>query len=107
MNSKSFINYFPEIASLDESEQETLLEQARYAAFAKLNLSGQSALFFIGSLLAGFSVPVLTLCIFGYSILSAAIASGLGCVLALILHKKLYGKLIKKGLDEVLKSNAT
>ena len=41
MNTGSFINYFPEIAHLDSTKQETLLEQARYVAFVELELSAQ------------------------------------------------------------------
>jgi hypothetical protein len=52
MNSKSYIGYFSEIRDLEKSEQEELLELARYEAFTTLKLNGISALYFVISLLS-------------------------------------------------------
>ena len=107
MNSKAFINYFPEIASLEKDRQEDLLEQARYASFTELKLSGKSALYFIASLLVSFMFPITSFLLFGSSILINSLFIGVGCLVSLLLYKKLYSSLLQQGLNEVLKSNAT
>jgi uncharacterized membrane protein (DUF485 family) len=107
MNSKAFINYFPEISSLNKERQEALLEQARYASFTELKLSGKSALYFILSLVISFTFPVTSFLLFGASILVNSLFIGVGCFVSLLIYKKLYSSLLQQGLNEVLKSNAT
>ncbi|WP_157976686.1 hypothetical protein [Parahaliea mediterranea] len=107
MNPKAFINYFPEIASLDKDRQEVLLEKARYVSFTDLKLSGKSALYFILSLLVGFTFPITSFLFFGTSILINSLFIGVGCFVSLLLYKRLYSLLLQQGLNEILKSNAT
>lgn len=103
----SYINYFEEIKHLTRQEQITLLEQARYEAFAVLKLSGKSALYL------GFCVMI-TVAILGlpqvvfpqkYWLLWFCIPTGIAIGLAT--YRKLNSKLIYLGLKQVLsKQNA-
>jgi hypothetical protein len=107
MNTKSYINYFSEIASLDDEEQLEILERARYCAFTDLKLNGKSAAYFILSIALGFLVPVASFVLLGFSIIHNALAAGVGVVLSLLVYKKLYATILKKGLDKVLMENGT
>ncbi|MFC4700513.1 hypothetical protein ACFO4O_10110 [Glaciecola siphonariae] len=107
MNSKNFINYFSEIASLDKDKQEVILEQAHYVSFTKLKLSGKSALYFILSLLVSLIFPITSFLMFGASILINGLSIGVGVFVSLLLYKRLYSSLLQRGLNEVLKNNAT
>jgi len=107
MNTKPYINYFNEIASLSSKEQLEVLEKARYCAFTELKLSGQSAVYFILSIVVGFLVPIISFLFFGFSIIHNAIAAGIGVVVTLLVYKKLYALILGKGLNKVLTENGT
>ena len=107
MNTKSYINYFIEIASLSESEQSELLEKARYCAFTELKLNGKSGAYFIFSIILGFLLPVASFVFFEFSIIHNALATGIGVIISLLVYKKLYATILKKGLNKVLKENGT
>lgn len=107
MNTKIYINYFKDIASLSESEQSKLLEKARYCAFAELKLGGKSAIYFILSLVIGFLLPITSFVVFGFSVAHNATAAGIGVIVSLLVYKKLYATILYKGLTKVLASNGT
>ena len=102
MNTKTYINRFPEIATLNEVEQEAILEQARYVAFTRLGLSGRSALFFLFSLITGLLFPFVTFTFFHSSTITNTLAIGVGCFVTVIMYQKLYASLLRKGLITVL-----
>ena len=105
MNTKDYINYFPEISGLSVEDQEDVLEKARYEALVKLNLSGISAFYFICSLVLVFSFVAASAFYFGYQSLYNIIALGLGIFVQLKLIRWLNGRLLHKGLKSVLSEN--
>ena len=105
MNSKSYINYFPEIAHLRSTEQESLLEQARYIAFTTLGLSGKSALFLVLSMLGGFAIFAVSFAVFDYSLFINGMAAGVGGLFGVLLNRKLQAGLPQEGLKHALKSD--
>lgn len=102
MNSKDYVNDFPELASYPHDERIALLEQARYQAFTRMGLAGKSALFMILSWLIAFSFPAVAFLIFEFGIVVNSLAIGIGAVVSFAIHKKLNGLLLKQGLDKVL-----
>lgn len=107
MNTRAFVNRFPEIASKSKAEQIALLEQARYIAFTKFNLACKSALFFVLSLVIGLLFPISTYFALSPSVVSCTLAIGTGCFVTLFLYQKLYASLLKQGLNVVLNNNST
>ena len=105
MNTRQYVDYYPELANVDRDEQIAILEQARYQAFVVMRLSSKSAAFLIASWLVAMLIPIMAYFLFGFSIVTNALAIGVGVVLALIMSKKLNGLLLKKGLQEVLSRN--
>jgi hypothetical protein len=107
MNTKSYINYFSEIAFLSDEEQLEVLEKARYCAFTDLQLNGKDAGYFIMSIALGCVVPIASFVLFGFSIILNALATGIGVVITLLVYKKLYATILQKGLSKVLMENVT
>ncbi|WP_394224031.1 hypothetical protein [Alteromonas gracilis] len=107
MNTKTYINRFPEIATLSEVKQEAILEQARYVAFTQLGLSGQGALFFLSSLITGLLFPLVTFTVFHLSLIANTLAIGAGCIVTVIMYQKLYASLLRQGLNKVLSADNT
>jgi hypothetical protein len=105
MNTKDYVDYYPELANVNIDEQVAILEQARYQAFVVMRLSSISAAFLIASWLVAMLIPILAYFLFGFSIVTNALAIGVGVALALTMRKKLNGFLLKKGLQEVLSKN--
>ncbi|SEK34487.1 hypothetical protein SAMN05216262_101124 [Colwellia chukchiensis] len=105
MRSSDYINYFAEIKTLDISEQEVLLEKARYEVFTNQKLSGKSALYFIVSLLAAMLIAIIPPYIIGFSLIINTIFLGFGILVSQYLSKWLNGRLLYKGLKHVVSSN--
>ena len=106
MRSSNYINYFSEIKMIDVSEQEALLEKARYEAFTNQNLSGKSALYFIVSLLIAMLIAIIPPYIIGFSLIVNTIFFVFGISVSLYLSKWLNGRLLYQGLKHVISSNA-
>ncbi|GEM_PF-1425918 len=107
MNTKAYINYFSQIASLSDEEQFKVLEKARYCAFTELKLNGKSVAYLIFSIALGFVAPVISFMLFGFSNIHNAVATAIGGVVVHLVYKKLNATLLEKGLNEVLKRNVT
>ena len=107
MNTKDYINYFSELNEFEPAKQEALLEQARYQAFTKMGLAGQSALYLVLSWLLVLLLPALVFFFWGYDVTINSLAIGLGILLSLVIHKRLNGYLLRQGLHKVLSGNVT
>ncbi len=105
MRSSDYINYFAEIKMLDNSEQEALLEKARYEAFTNQKLSGKSALYFIVSLLAAMLIAIIPPYIIGFSLIVNTMFLGFGILVSQYLSKWLNGRLLYQGLKHVISRN--
>ncbi|MBL4682095.1 MAG: hypothetical protein JKY88_15400 [Pseudomonadales bacterium] len=102
MNSKVYVGTFPEIAGLDNLEQETQLERARYEAFTVQGLSGKFALHMVISFMIGF-VIAMTLSYFAdFSIMASALSVGVGVLLSSFYMWKLNARLLRQGLTVFL-----
>ncbi|WP_371193310.1 hypothetical protein [Glaciecola sp. SC05] len=98
MNTKHYINYFSEIKDKSKEEQAQLLEQARFETFAKLKLSGFSALNLLFSLLIIAALTVASAIQFGYPSLYNIVALIIGLGIQHYFLKWADGRLLKKGL---------
>ena len=107
MNSKSYINYFSEIEHLDRTEQQQLLEKARYNAFVVQGLSGKCLFNYFIALIAALIFPVLAFIYFSHFLIAISAASAMGIFIGLLLLRRLNGHLLRKGLGAALSANST
>lgn len=102
MNTKHYVNYFPEIKDKPKQEQLILLEHARFQAFSKLKLSGMSAVNLLISLLFIAALTVASAIHFGYPSFSNILALSIGLGIQHYFLKWADGRLLKKGLIQTL-----
>lgn len=102
MNTKLFIGRFPQIASLENSEQKTLLEQARYEAFVTLNLSGKATFYMVACMLLAIALAVLPTLLLGFNSVVQIFSLAIGLAAAGYLYQRLYRSLLLRGLENVL-----
>jgi len=106
MNTKSYVNYFAEIAHLEPEVQYELLERARWHASIAMGLSGKSALNFLVSLLAALLPPLIVIVVMHNTIPFFQLAIPTGIVGGLLLLRWLNGRLLRRGLVKVLEDRA-
>jgi hypothetical protein len=99
---KRYVNKFSEIAGLPEEQQFIFLEIARVEAFVTMKLSGLSALYLFGSLLAFFIPVAIVIFYFDYNLIaiSLTLAAALGA--QIYVNSRLQAQLIRRGLQAVL-----
>ena len=107
MNTKDYINYFPELDGKDANEQFTILEKARYHAFVVQRLSAKSMMFMFASIVMGAIFPALSLILFGNDIVTNALSIGIAIFICLTVNKRLTGLILKQGLDGFFSDNDT
>nr|WP_136250813.1 hypothetical protein [Ningiella ruwaisensis] len=100
---KRYVNRFCEISHLSEAEQVSLLEKARVEAFVKMKLSGRSAIYMFGSLLACSGIGLVggTL-LFGYESIYFFIILAISIFANNYINARLQGTLIRRGLTNIL-----
>lgn len=102
---KRYIGYFPDIRDLPRDRQSVILEKARYEAFVSLRLTGRVALYFLFSLSLGFAIVL-----FGQLALDLGSRMGfatvaVAIVVSLLVYRKLYATLLRRGLRKYLDDN--
>ncbi len=101
MNVKRFVGKFEQLKGYAPEQQEALLERARYEAFVTLNLVGKATIYLLGCLLLGFIVAISPL-LLGYHGLVFIVSLTAGILLGQFIYRRLYAKLLQKGLIQVL-----
>jgi len=107
VNTKDYINYFPELDGKGEDEQFAILEKARYHAFVVQRLSAKSVMFLLASFAIGAIFPAVSFVLFGNNIIANALSIGIGIFIGLTVNKKLNSFILKQGLQSVLSGNGT
>ena len=102
MNSRSYLDYFPELEGSSHDEQLAMLEQARYLAFNQLNLSGRAAAYLLVSLLLALVIVLIPLVFMGFSMWINGAALCIGLFVSNCVYRRLYGRLLYLGLLQVL-----
>lgn len=96
------VNYFPEIRDLPEREQLELLAKARYDAFVVQKLGGKAAGYFLLSILVAAMIGIGARLIVGGGVLAQGAFTGLGIIVGIQIHKRLYAHLLSQGLQRVI-----
>lgn len=102
MREKEFLDYFPELKGRPKEEQIALLGAARYEAFSRQKLVGKAVLLMILVFLIVMLIASVPLILGSESILLNTLALGAGLAIALPIYKRLYGRLLRQGLNQVL-----
>jgi hypothetical protein len=97
-----YLNYFDEIKGRSRAEQLDILSKARYEAFVVQRLVPKATGYFFLSLLVAFVFSSAVRIYFDVGLLYGGLVTAAFIVLSLFVHKRLYGKLLHKGLKSVL-----
>ena len=101
-NEASYLDYFPELKGKPTDEQLSLIAHARYEIFVRQGRTGSAVLVSLGSLMIGATVAFIPLVLGGQSLVVNTIFIGAGVQVSLWVHRRLYGRLLKQGLRQVL-----
>jgi hypothetical protein len=97
-----YINYFDEIKGRSRAEQLDILSNARYEAFVVQRLAPKAIGYFLVSLLTAFVCASAVRIYFDLGVLYGGLVTAVFIALSLFVHKRLYGKLLHKGLKSFL-----
>ncbi|MFT7688464.1 MAG: hypothetical protein ACI9FB_003828 [Candidatus Azotimanducaceae bacterium] len=102
MNTNTYVGYFAEISKLKKTEQEGILEKARYLTFTKHGLSGRYTIYLASSFLFIFMIGIISGFVIGFSILTTGLSIGAGSIASYYLFRYFSGELLKVGLLDLL-----
>ena len=102
MNTSQFVNSFEEIRELNSDDQLEILEQARMAAFSKLNLAGRAAFYLLLTIVTAFIFAAGATALTGLVFMPVWV--GVGVWVSLLLYQRLMKGLLRQGLASVLES---
>ncbi|MEX0739056.1 MAG: hypothetical protein WD071_06925 [Pseudohongiella sp.] len=97
-----YIDYFDEIKGRSKAEQLDILAKARYEAFVVQRLVSRVIGYFVVLSLSVFVFTTAIKFYFDLGLLYGGLANALVFALGYFVHRRLYGKLLHKGLKSVL-----